>query len=468
MDLDKNFNWTEEIHFISSANLDLFPENNPNRFTNVFENQVTANSLSAIGLTDIIITPAGPAPPPPEIVVDTMELQDVSIVRDVDIPIIGLTSGHPDTNLGTLKLKVKPNITGINLEQFEGQTLERVEEVLNEIVRGNLNKALDISSVGFVDNRGVMHQDNSLITQRKNSEITPKSHQYYFSWPTQEQSLDNPVYRTHYELANGPLWSSDFEEGANLTFFNFSRMTTAYINWNPPKKQWSAKTAPYNTNTDEEPIFKITLTMSDGTQRVYNITGVHTYFLGSMIAGLNSDSARSTDRAYLCGSTDLSNESNIPIPATSVYGENFTEQEKNDFPWGLRTVFHWNKSETLTTLPKKRKNNAMASMPTKKTRLFGDIPKNTSSRFLQIICPQLTTMRLAGNDNAPMLKLVYVEDIENDYIHVQIPSIEFAWKTFSTNLIHFLTFEIYDGSGKPHPKFSDPNKYILTIHCRVR
>lgn len=467
---DDGFNWTEELHFISVSNLDQFPQNNANRFQNVFENQIESNHISAVGLTSLTISLAGPRPTP---TVTQAAITQQTPTVNTTLPVTAIDGSSSATMAaaddGTRELETSIAFTfddqssWLNADALKDKTMAETTAYIEEnFSKIKLTKfpTISASQCTYRASGGEIYvlDASRLFTQVSNADlIKPETQDEElfvvkgFVAETKKNPDDRPVPAASYNFTGG-RWNDTLPDDELCTVVNVNFFEQYEIK----KGDWVLE-----MNSElETSSFKIDLTLSDGSKRTLRIK--HSIkFEGRIPIWVNEFTSTNTVVSLA-----------IAAPAKFGVVPNTPCKEKPTTDGYTTTnstllTSEITQSNVQMDAVKRMASLTFASSPVKKSRrLYAD--KGTSNRFLQIVCPQLMISRLAGNANASMLKLIYVENIDDDYIHVDVPSIEFAWKTFSTNLIHSLTFELYNGSGQPHPKFADPDKYIITLHCRIR
>jgi hypothetical protein len=479
-----------EVLFNSNANKDLYPDNGPSHFINIFQEVEDATPVKAMGLSDLYITP---------------------IIDYSDPPIASISVGTTAGPFGRLGLHFNgsfellytinataventytnfPSLIGMPINNFN---IGLVEPTLNSF--GNL-LSFTVDTITVPPGCPALEvQSNPGTTAGGNWAINPIGSAY-------QADLAGVS-------ANPKMWPA-----AGLKCLNDSDNIWWDIHpLKPPMDTYSQfidalTTYAAGTNhqlamvgvTDNPPLV-ITATVTDilggvhlysGTMQLlnYDFTTYVTLFMGPTIADLISyGRIRIWPGAAEAGQPDdfienspilPSNASIIP-DSSSSFGNNTLfhvqvlptdEYIPPPLPIGVSHVRrHKTFGDIPRKLPQKRKRDKAITLKSGEVVQVLDLGliSGTANYFLQILSPQLRLDYFAGGFGAPILKLAFFNP--NDYnpttggvVALNIPLTQFKWRYVNQNNLKEIEFVILNGNGDPHPLFSEG--VIVSLRCR--
>lgn len=94
---------------------------------------------------------------------------------------------------------------------------------------------------------------------------------------------------------------------------------------------------------------------------------------------------------------------------------------------------------------------------------------STAKKWLQIHSPVLNTDYFAGGFGSQILKLIYIgvpdPDVNEGDIVQRVPYANFKWRSTAQNHLSTIEFDLFDGNGNEHPLLQEDVVVSLTCRC---
>lgn len=482
------------IRFTSVTDLNDYPDNNPNEFTNKYQANVNATNVTALALTELTITPKAP-PVSFTVIAHNLIGGNAKVRLDTnDGPGI-TTATEGRMTLDARRMDVLQSIW----DQLEAGGLENLPSTDVFLARLNSDiskfRGLGVEQLAF-KRQGEPWNDLPMVT------IDTMA-------PTSVYNLPSNTHMVEYLKCDSPTPAPPFSIQTLRSYTPTQDATNPlnpqnYVEWarvhGQPTPLGQISVTWKNENTGAQFVNLYTLQCTPYTPFNTGYSMFIDWGLNYFVPG--SDPITAFYPAFFRVPQELSVEditqrsvqyrldnsvvpyNLVPQPTDAAVYTNTVIKNgwssnamTDDTKYGFDVVATLEPPPTsLSTFaypPRKRYIPIECRSTTKRFKTMTGLGAGreefagTSPYFLQIISPQLVTDRLAGGDVAPALKLVYVPDINEERVYVKIPIEQIQWVPFRTNDIAEITMQIFDGSGMPHPKFAE-GEWIVTLSCKTR
>lgn len=457
---------TSSVVFTSATDTDRFPSNVNTDFTNVFQHTDEYTRVTAVGLTDIYISPATPPPLITSVTYTTAFSPAVSTTVYLRSDITPTThkavnvSSTGDHLAGIFPPALLTSVVGLEFADAK----ELIDAAWNARAAGACQQTIKFRTA--TDSAVILQLDKSASAGGTLLASTPTVSQWDQAEPASDAIYVGEPFtlNQHYYIAKifFPVWDA-----------------YTYVAVEPALTRQGGMYLTDLSNADRT----YTATVTFNLDTAASITVAYKFAFIAIMPSIkmpfsqrpNEVDPTIRENAWFAGDQNKSTPStpgtrwsltpsiNLPLPQISM------AQQWHDWSSTItisdpplltpRAFFH---SPVVRYVPYAAQQKKTLSKSLK-TLAAGPYP-GTGTHWLQIFCDSLTDDYFAGSHSGPLLAFVNYDPTQ-EYIHIHIQSDSFQWRGLRENTIEKLRFTIFDGSGNLPLKLTEADN-IVTLRLR--